>query len=513
MAKKKIEKIEEISPKVLEKWANLIQATKNYYIDCIPTGISDSVYDSWERQAWEEDGFDSRDYVFRTWLPQGTKTKNKDVDKISKLKVEGPSMYQAISDTIKGIGGGYANLKYDGTSLALYLDPKNGVPLRIVTVGNTKIGDFGVDQTSKLLHLMPPQFPLGIKTIQMEALVDTESLKELEGSDPYRARQLANGLINSKYKADEIDQFLTFRAYRWWVDESIPQGRAFSRLDYATALSFLPTTRDKKTGRVIFAPADAWTLEELATLPGYTETDKTVTPTGTFLNDGWVIYSPTGTCWGALKFSGAGSDTEIPTTTVLGLQWNDQSGKGKDSWSANVLIEPITLRGCTVKKPSAGSVSKLVKNNITPGAKVKVILANSTIPMVGDVVSGGNGDYQFPKCSCGYQMTSLDIYGSNLKCGNPECTSRGERMKKYLEGLTSITHLDLGKFLVIDRFKWENTGISIDQVLDCVVNDQQEKLRNYLRKEMTTLLQQRNFDLVFPMAWKTLRENFLKSLL
>lgn len=510
MEEKKKVKEEVVNPEILSKWSQLIEATKNYYVDSIPTGVPDDVWDSWEKQAWEEDGFDVRDYILKTWLPAGTKAKNKNVDKISKTKVEGKSMLEAIRDTIIGNGGGFANLKYDGTSLALYLDPTTGTPLRIITVGNLKIENYGVDQTTKLLHLIPKKFPKGIVTIQMEALVDTSSLKDISGQDSYRARQLANGLINSKYKADEIDQLLTFRAYRWWTDDS-PEGQEFRNLHYLEALGRIPTLTTP-TGRVIFAPADTWSLEELLKLPGYTETDQTVTPTGTFLNDGWVIYNPDGTCWGALKFSGAGTDTEIPTTKVIGLQWNDQSEKGKDSWSANVLIEPIILRGCTVKKPSAGSVSKLVKNNITPGAEVKVILANSTIPMVGDVVKGGNGDYQFPKCSCGYQMTSLDIYGSNLKCGNPMCTSRGSRMKKYLGSLRSITHLDLGKFLVIDRFKWENTGISIDQVLDCVVNNQEEKLRNYLRKEMTTALQQRNFDLVFPMAWKTLRENYLNSI-
>ena len=39
--------------------------------------------------------------------------------------------------------------------------------------------------------------------------------------------------------------------------------------------------------------------------------------------------------------------------------------KGKDSWSANVIVEPIVVKGSTIRKPSAGSVSKLVKNNIT----------------------------------------------------------------------------------------------------------------------------------------------------
>lgn len=503
--------MEEIKKEILEKWKDLIGACKAYYIDSVPTGIPDSVYDQWEKDAWEQDGFSVRDYILETFLPPGTKTKNKNVDKIQKVKVDGKTMFQALKEVSEGLGEPcYMNLKYDGTSLAIYLDPTTGHPRRIVTVGNTKIGDLGVDQTSKLLHLIPKQFPKGITTIQAEALVDTDSLKDLTEDGKYRARQLANGLINSKYKADEIDQLLTIRAYRWWVDNS-PEGITISQMDYRDVLKSFPTNITTE-GRVIFAPADTWTIDELEKIPGYTETDHTKTLSGSFLNDGWVVYlGNTSKCWGALKFSGAGNDTEIPTTTVKSIQWNDQASKGKDSWSANVIVEPITLRGCTVKKPSAGSVSKLLKNNITPGAEVKVILANSTIPMVGDVVKGGNGDFMFPVCECGYQLGKKDIYGSNLKCGNPECSSRLTRMKNYLASLKSITALDLGKFLVIDRFKWENTGISIDQLLQFVMDDKEDLARKYLRNEMTTDLQRKNFDLIWPAAWKTLRESFINS--
>lgn len=486
------------------KWKDLIAACKAYYIDCVPTGIPDAVYDAWEKEAWEKDGFDVRSYVLSTFLPPGTKTQNHDVDKISKTKVEG-SMLEAI----RQIGSGYYyNLKYDGTSLALYLDPSTGRPLRIITVGNTKIDDLGVDQTAKLINLIPKQFPKGIKTIQMEALVDVDSIPS---QDIYKARQMANGLINSKYKADEISELLTIRAYRWWTDES-KEGIDFANMDYREALRSLPTL-STNDGRVLFSPVDCWTLEELETLPAeYTETDKTKTLTGTFLNDGWVVYGADQKCKGALKFSGAGSDSEIPTTTVKSIQWNDQSSKGKDSWSANVIIEPVEIRGCMVRKPSAGSVSKLIKNNITPGAKIKVILANSTIPMVGDVVSPGDGNYMFPECSCGYKLGLEDIYGSNLKCGNPLCTSRIERMEKYLSTLSDIRDLDLNRFLVIDRFKWETTGVDITTFVEFVMGNEEKKAKDYLEGFLTTPLQQRNFNLVWPSAWKVLRESYEKSI-
>ena len=101
------------------------------------------------------------------------------------------------------------------------------------------------------------------------------------------------------------------------------------------------TVCSKTDGHILFSPADVWTIEELMSAGNkeYTETDKTVTSTGYFLNDGWVVYDEFGICLGALKFAGAGSGTEALKTTVRGIQWNSQVAKGKDSWSANILID------------------------------------------------------------------------------------------------------------------------------------------------------------------------------
>ena len=46
-----------ITEKSLEKWKDLILACKNYYIDSVPTGMDDAVYDMLEARAAQEDGF------------------------------------------------------------------------------------------------------------------------------------------------------------------------------------------------------------------------------------------------------------------------------------------------------------------------------------------------------------------------------------------------------------------------------------------------------------------------
>lgn len=496
-----------ITEKSLEKWKDLILACKNYYIDSVPTGMDDAVYDMLESRAAQEDGFFVRDYVYQTYL-KGTKTKNSYIEKIKKKKVEGKTMLDALSEFVNENSGKYCDLKYDGSSIAIYLDPSTGIPKRIVTVGNLNLDNYGVDQTWKLINFLPKRFPRGIVAIQAEALVD---INRLSDTDPETARQRANGLINSKYCESEVNNLLTLRAYRYYTDDSI-DGQILRKTDYREVLRMFETVYSRTDGHILFSPADVWTIDELKGA-GNTETDKTTTSTGYFLNDGWVVYDEFGICLGALKFAGAGSGTEALKTTVRGIQWNSQVAKGKDSWSANILIDPIQVKGCTVRKPSAGSVGKMIKKKITPGATVSIIMANSTIPMVGDSFTEGNGDFMWPTCSCGYRMSEVDVYGSLLKCGNPMCSERLQRMESYLGTLSDIhKELDLNKFLVIDRFKWETTGINTSELLKAVEQEDPKTYYEYLKSFLTTDLQIRNLDLVWKASFTILRKFYEKSI-
>lgn len=500
-----------LSADVLEKWKNLINFCKLYYIDSLPTGISDEDYDILEKRAILEDNFFVRDYVYQTYL-KGTKTKNSYIEKIKKKKIEGITMMESLENKEKELNSTiYCTLKYDGCSLAIYINPLTGIPMRVVTVGNLNINDYGVDQTWKLIKFLPKRFPLGIVAVQGEALIDLNRLP-----DPDTARQKANGLINSKYCEDEVNNLLTIRAYRFYLDPDNSNNNVFNLLsssnyDYRNILKSFETVRSLTDGRILFAPADVWTIRELKSMAGYTETLKTKTSTGYFLNDGWVVYNKSGICEGALKFPGAGSGTESIKTDVIGIQWNSQLSKGKDSWSANILINPIQINGCVIKKPSAGSVGKMVKNKITPGAIVSIIMANSTIPMVGETFKEGNGDFQWPTCSCGYKMSEKDVYGSLLKCGNELCSERIQRMENYINSLSNIfLDLDLNKFLVIDRFKWEETSIDKSILLNLVELEKFDEYYSYLDSFLSTPLQKRNLKLVVRASYTVLRKTYEK---
>ena len=87
------------------------------------------------------------------------------------------------------------------------------------------------------------------------------------------------------------------------------------------------------------------------------------------------------------------------------------------------------------------------------------------------------------------------------------CTERLGRMRDYLLSLGgNIMNLDLNKFLVIDRFKWENTEIDLGILLKAVENLDYQGYHDYLGSFLTTDLQRRNLNLVSPPSFKTLRD-------
>ena len=139
-----------VEKEVLEKWKILIDACKAYYIDSTPTGLLDSEYDELEKRALLEDGFSVRDFVFKEFM-QGKRAKNSYITKIPKTKVEGSTMMDAIINfTTEQKRKIYWDFKYDGSSIAIYLNPKNGTLKRIVSCGNLNLSSEGIDNTSKL---------------------------------------------------------------------------------------------------------------------------------------------------------------------------------------------------------------------------------------------------------------------------------------------------------------------------------------------------------------------------
>lgn len=423
------------SQTLLKKHQIVLEAARKYWVTCEPTGLSDAEFDRLEENA-RQDGIEVRDVVMSEL--QGTRFQNASfLTKIPKVKLKGE-----LKDINSAPNEIYFVPKYDGSSLVAYYDVNTGKVMRVVTVGGSNLNGMGIDQTYKLAKYFPSLPGTGIMALQAEALI------QLEKGYGQSSRQKANGLINSKYLDDGVDRDLTIRAFRYFLApgnyESIP--------DYRDVIQSLPKVYNS-FGDLKFSGAMVLDRSQLLKMPSK---DEWITDSGSFMIDGVVAYDQFGICQQAYKFyfSGSGEATE-----VLEIKWNDNSKEGKDSWSANAIINPVDLRGSKITKPKVPSLTKMVEVGLSKGSKVSVILAGSTIPQIDQVFTAGNGDFQWPTCGCGYKMSELDIVANRLRCHNAACTDRIIRIESQLRS----GKVDLNKLLPIDRLKWEEAIDRKDQ--------------------------------------------------
>ncbi len=512
-----------VAPEILEKHKVALEAARNYWVLNKSTGLLDRDFNALEEAA-RADGLELRDYVCQEI--QGTRAQNAGyVEKVEKTQVPGNMLDAVISFAAEHPEIVYWIPKYDGSSLGAYYDTETGRCVRVITIGGSNLGGLGIDQTEKFAKFFPDCPGTGIMMIQAECLV------ALEHGFAESSRQKANGLVNSSYEpipeADftasgrkiseyrrylkkfsenlekvktEVDAFIGIRGFRYYLEPGTPAG------DYRDTLQSLGTVTNE-AGDIKFTGGYVMTLSDLKNLgPDIVNKDIWQTPSGTFLVDGLVGYTADGRCVKALKYKDAGRGEAVE---VKAIQWNNQIKKGKDSWSANAIVDPVEIRGSIITKPSMGSVKKMVSKNITPGALVTLILANSTIPAISEVLEPGNGDFGWPTCSCGYQLGPSDTFGSLLKCGNPMCTERLERMRKYLGTCHDVSEISADRLFVLDRTKLsEIPGLMPGLVQDIAseaIGDP-ETLAASVGRYLSTELQKRNLALVAGPVFVALSE-------
>jgi hypothetical protein len=481
---------------LLEKYKFGLQCARNYWVLSKPTGISDEEFDKIEEQARLE-GLELRDEVFRELA--GTRYKNADyITQVSKIKAK-TNLYDAIknysieSNDIKILW----TPKYDGSSIVSYFNDK-GLCYRVVTAGGNNRSGEGIDQTWKLRKYFPKLDPdLKIKAIQCECLVDLNSYSD-------RARQKANGLVNSKDMEDEVDRLLCIRGFRYFTDN--PKPTYYNNLNSG----LIPSV--KNDYGIKFSMGQAFTTEELLSINSdIINGDELPTNTGKFNFDGFVAYDEYGNLITAIKSHDGGKQE---ASSIESMIWNNQLSKGKDGWSLNVKLNPpVEVKGSLIRKPSSGGVPRALRDGISIGALVTVCLSGSTIPYI-EVLKPGNGDMQYPNCSCGYQMSSKDIFGSNIKCGNPNCSERYNRMVDYLSSISSIDEIDYNRLFIIDRFDFNkkivNKLVFNESIMNIIINDLGvDKLEELITSNCKLSgLQLKNLKLVILPSYNSLRLRF-----
>jgi NAD-dependent DNA ligase len=439
----------------------------NKYLDEYPT-MSDEVFDAL-RAEYESEGASVKDLV--EW--DAEKRENTLPIGLNKVIVGDNDLVKFATNWIKERAskrgytpdepnpydyiGGYFNYKYDGCSiLGIY---HNG---RLKEVRSTPDEAFGIVRTKAFINIFPECIEdKEVIALQGEALVDYRAYGQL-------ARNKANGLVNSIYKDNEVKNEIFVRIYKVYykpeVEESLTTAARFYRqirtLDHLPRITKVRTRLNEQGTMqefddVVFSSAYRFNHTNPPSTPLVTEQT-----TGChFQVDGIVAYTEEETL--AMKFY----FTEYAITTVTNIAWNIQ---GNGGWAPKVQFEPVVLNDKNISQAASGGAPNMLSMKFGIGAKIKVILANMTIPKIIEVLEPSE-NYNWPTCDCRYQISEKDIFGSSVKCQSHHCE---RRTKQWLTNLDDYynTLVQEGKsqgnhkeFLKDHIFDCINLSINIDR--------------------------------------------------
>lgn len=253
----------------------------------------------------------------------------------------------------------YWMYKYDGCSLVAYYN--KGILVQVCTKSAV---DWGIDRTSTMGWLFPQVVDSNIDSIQGEALV---RISDVGGV--FKARSTANGLTNSKYKADKIKELIHVRAFKvGFVDGNSSVNHMIE------VLTSLPIPEH---GR--FKPAKRLTKSDITSNEEGTED---------FVYDGIVRYHE------SMILGYKRHSNEVLRTKITNIEWN-LSDKGlfvpkytleKVVFNAVYDSEGNVIGGINVRQASCGSARRLFEKRAGVGSIVEVYRANATIPQVGNVI-------------------------------------------------------------------------------------------------------------------------------
>jgi hypothetical protein len=322
---------------------------------------SDKEYDNYRINVFEPKYGDVTNYVAS--LHQGEHVSHRES---ARFKLTKTSITHQYADRCKDIldessDNIYWMYKYDGCSLVAYYTKG-----RLTQVCTKSAVEWGIDRTATLRWLFPEVVSENIDSIQGEAVV---KVSEIGGE--YAARSKANGLINSKYKSDEIRRLVHVRAFKVGFVDLDPSIRRM-----INALTALPIPEH---GRF-----------QVAKRINKSDVSDSSIGTEDILYDGIVAYNMDNDSILGYKRH---SDEHL-VTKITNIEWNLSS---KGLWVPKFNFDEVVfnavygddgevLGGIHVKRASCGSANRLFSMKAGVGAIVEVYRANSTIPQVSKVI-------------------------------------------------------------------------------------------------------------------------------
>lgn len=399
-----------------------------------------------------------------------------------------------IEDYWKPAENGEHNLpKWDGSSIAIYYT--NGRLSHILSMSDK---EYGIDKTERFKSFVPHKVSDNISIIRCECLIDIRDIDNARGK--------ANGLVNSKYLEDEIEQLACLVAFSG-IDLN---GNKIPYEELREALMYKFILRDN--GRPYFICSKL--VEELQLLErgvaGFQDSHYDYQ----FAIDGVVNYEQNT----ALKYDYISS----AISEVIDVHWNETEREG---FFPVLEIDPVELEGKTITNPSTNGLNNYINQRLGLGAKVEVAFSGTTIPKVVGILE--EAEPTLPKCPyCGRQLrVPDDQYGSVLKCSNPHCEGKLNLRRGWLEGIedwyepkdqTVYEHLSnnleayLLGFLNLARWNYEDKkfgSFNKELIEQYILNNnvqliQEQIYNNYKLSE----LQSYEFELNLPATVQVLSE-------
>ena len=357
--------------RIPEHFDRVVEAANDFYNGRTPE-LTDYDYDELLKELKEENpSFNIFDYV--TYEGQGEKRPHMiHIPNFEKVEFERVQTEGAESGVV-------LTPKNDGCSCLAYYT--NGRLQTILTRSNEETG---VVQTEKLRHKVPQKVDPQVRAILFECTVEGD-------------RSKANGLINSKYKQDEVDEKLFVNFF-----DVVLNGRLLgyeARMKLAgvepTILTIKDAVRLKQMGDEPYI--EAVREGKLRKIPV----------------DGIVAYSNIDPRYGRIYKFYASTDR---VTTVTGLTYKFSNDTGLVSVVVN--FEPVKIGFITAKNcGNAGSWKTICEKQLGVGSEVKVHLAKATIP----AISENTPWTEEPEPTCPWCGEPLVEFQGKLLCENMDC--------------------------------------------------------------------------------------------
>lgn len=306
------------------------------------------------------------------------------------------NLYDHISKDLTGESEFLVMPKYDGCAIKAFY--KRGILQKIISTPDESLA---INRTKNLMNLFPLEIPvfddLEVEWLRGEFLVDMREFG-------FKARNKANGLVNSKSKVEDINQYGYVRIYDVGVKD-----RDLNLKEKVVVLNWVitPLNPDGK-GNYRFDRTKMWTNLSHPIEFG----PKLVSPTGLEFQMDGVIVEKSNSDKVGYKFY----YTDIARTRVTNITYNYTPTNG--SYSAVINFEPVILEDKNISKCSAGSIGSMIERCIGVGSEIDVILSGGVIPKIENVISEST-DFGIPfNCECGSKIWYENVCGSVLKCSD-----------------------------------------------------------------------------------------------